>query len=219
MSASDTSSPSLSSSASPEAARQVDEMRRRALLQSAAGLALAGAAPGSPAAAPPLVAATLLGRTPGKPGDFDFLAGHWQINHRRLLGQTSAAANQQWDEFPGEASCWSILGGVGSVEELRIPARGFAGLGLRLLDLQQQRWFDFWVNARSGVLTPPGMPGSFEGGEGLFFADETDEQGRTMQVRGVWDRITPNACRWHQALSHDGGRSWEVNWLMDWRRV
>ena len=74
------------------------------------------------------------------------------------------------------------------------------------------------------MLTPPGMPGSFEEGgadarEGRSFADETDEQGKSMLVRGVWDRITATGCRWHQAVSRDGGRSWETHWLMDWRRV
>lgn len=45
--------------------------------------------------------------------------------------------------------------GIGSVEELRIPARNFSGMGLRLLDVERRLWADHWVNARSGVLTPP----------------------------------------------------------------
>jgi hypothetical protein len=40
-----------------------------------------------------------------------------------------------------------ILAGVGSVEELRIPARNFSGMGLRLLDLEKKVWADHWVNA------------------------------------------------------------------------
>ncbi|QPF71476.1 hypothetical protein G8A07_00095 [Roseateles sp. DAIF2] len=163
-------------------------------------------------------ALALLGSTPGRPGDFDFLSGHWNIRHRRLIEGGGDGASPHWDEFDGEASCWGILGGVGSVEELRIPARGFSGLGLRLLDLKAQRWFDFWVNGKSGALTPPGMPGSFERGDGIFFAEERDEQGRPMLVRGIWDRITPQSCRWHQSISYDAGRSWTMNWEMAWTR-
>lgn len=195
-----------------------DIEQRRALLQTAAaasaGLALASAGAAG-MAAPAGAAAALLGRTPGKPGDFDFLSGNWTIAHRRL----KKAGTNEWDEFPGEATVHPILGGIGSVEELRIPARGFSGMGLRLLDLGQQRWFDFWVNGKSGALTPPGMPGSFEGGDGIFFADETDDAGKAMVVRGTWDRITPRSCRWHQAVSYDGGHTWETNWTMDWTRV
>lgn len=144
-------------------------------------------------------------------GNFDFLAGEWRISHRRLLGE-------DWDEFEGEATVWSILGGVGSVEELRIPARDFCGLGLRLFDVEAGAWTDFWVNARAGVLTPPGQKGGFDGGVGTFESDEMD--GATpIKVRGIWDRITPKSCRWRQAISRDGGKTWTENWFMDWVRA
>jgi hypothetical protein len=98
------------------------------------------------------------------------------------------------------------------------PERKFSGMGLRLLDVESKVWSDFWVNARSGVLTTPGATGSFENGVGTFLADDVDGD-RPIKVRGVWDRITPTSCRWHQAISRDGGKTWEGNWFMDWARV
>jgi hypothetical protein len=175
---------------------------RRQLLQAAGGLSLSGTAVAA-------VATSTL--PPGKPGDFDFLAGEWRIANRRLK------APGEWDAFPGEATVTPILGGVGSVEELRIPARGFAGMGLRLLDVKEGVWRDFWVNAKSGVLTPPGMPGHFVDGAGVFEADDED-QGQPIKVRGIWDQITPKSCRWRQMISRDGGKSWETNWEMAWLR-
>ncbi len=186
------------------------EMQRRALLQSAAGLALAGGS-ASVAAAP----AAPLPVPPGKPGDFDFLAGRWTISHRRL----KTPGTEDWDVFKGEATCWTILAGAGSVEELRIPERGFSGMGLRLLDIKQRIWNDYWVNGKLGVLTTPGTTGGFEGGVGTFSAEEDEEGGRRLLVRGVWDRITPTSCRWHQASSRDGGRTWQPDWFMDWTRA
>lgn len=149
---------------------------------------------------------------PGKLGEFDFLAGEWRISHRRLK------APGDWDVFNGEATCWTILGGVGSIEELRIPERNFSGMGLRLLDLEKHVWNDFWVNAKSGVLAPPGQTGAFENGVGTFGADDMDGD-QPIKVRGVWDRITATSCRWRQGVSRDGGRTWEDNWFMDWTRV
>ncbi len=149
--------------------------------------------------------------TPGKPGDFDFLSGSWKISHRQLKGK-------EWDEFKGEATCWSILGGVGSIEELRIPVRNFAGMGLRLLDVEKRIWSDYWVNARSGVLGAAGLTGTFKNGVGTFTAEDTDN-GQPIIARGVWDRITPTSCRWHQAVSRDGGKTWDANWFMDWVRA
>jgi len=166
-------------------------------------------------AAAPAFSATLVrvgaADRPGVPGDFDFLTGNWKIAHRRLKSA------DVWDEFTGEATCWGILGGVGSVEELRIPARKFAGMGLRLLDVEKKQWNDFWVNAQSGVLTTPGMTGSFADGVGTFEADDMD--GTTpIKARGIWDRITKTSCRWHQTVSRDGGKTWQPNWFMDWVR-
>ncbi|BCW89594.1 hypothetical protein sos41_27600 [Alphaproteobacteria bacterium SO-S41] len=184
------------------------EIPRRTLLQATAALAAASALGLGPSAA------AVPNPTPGKPGDFDFLAGNWAIKHKRL----KTAHTQDWDEFEGEATCWTILGGVASIEELRIPARDFSGMGLRLLDVTAKVWTDFWVNGKSGVLTPPGMTGSFENGEGIFSADDMDGD-KPIKVKGVWDRITPASCRWYQAVSWDDGKTWEENWLMDWTKV
>lgn len=152
-------------------------------------------------------------RSPGKPGDFGFLDGHWRIAHqRRRAGET------EWDRFEGEATCWSILGGVGSVEELRIPARSFSGMGLRLLDVKQRLWHDHWVNAESGVIGPAGLPGSFEGGNGIFQVEDRDDEG-PMIVLSLWDQIRDGRCRWRQAVSRDGGKHWDANWIMHWTRT
>lgn len=150
----------------------------------------------------------------GKPGDFDFLAGNWTIKHKRL----KTPHTSDWEEFEGEATCWTILGGVGSVEELRVPSRKFAGMGLRLLDVEKGIWNDFWVNAKSGVLTTPGQTGVFVDGVGTFTADDKDGD-KPIKVKGIWDRIKPTSCRWWQAVSWDDGKTWEENWFMDWTRA
>ncbi len=150
----------------------------------------------------------------GKEGDFGFLSGHWTIKHRRL----TASNPDVWDSFEGEASCWSILNGTVSVEELRIPARDFSGMGLRTLNKEKHAWSDVWMNAKNGILITPGVEGYFENGEGVFITEERDGE-QTILVRGAWDNISPATCRWQQATSSDGGKSWLTNWVMDWKRA
>lgn len=181
-----------------------DPARRRTLLQMAAGLAGAG---GSSAAQAKVVPP----KPTGKPGDFDFLSGQWKIRNRRLK-------DGAWDLFDGEATVHGILAGVGSVEELRIPARQFSGMGLRLLDVDKKLWADHWVNAKSGVLAPSPSWGNFESGVGTWDSDDT-EDGKPVIWRGVWDQITPTSCRWYQAVSRDGGASWQETWVMHWTRA
>ncbi len=151
---------------------------------------------------------------PGKPGEFDFLAGEWRIANRML----KTPDGTEWIEFKGEATCWTIMGGVGSVEDLRMPERNFGGLGLRLLDVKERVWSDFWVNKASGVITTPGTTGGFENGAGTFISEDTDAGGPVL-YRGVWDQITKTSCRWRQGASRDGGKSWKDSWIMHWQRV
>jgi hypothetical protein len=172
---------------------------RRTVLKSAAGLAVA---PGLiPAAA----------QAPARPGDFDFLTGEWRIRHRR------EKAPGEWDEFEGEATCWSILDGVAHVEELRIPARDFSGMGLRTLDAANGVWLDYWMNARTGVPAAAGTPGRFVDGVGNFDAPDV-ENGAPVIYRGSWDEITGGSHRWRQGVSRDGGQTWTWGWIMQWTR-
>lgn len=195
----------------------MDEDRRLVLNAGAvaAGAAVLLAAGASGAAAPPAPQAPPAPSTPqgtGKAGEFDFLSGNWRIAHRRLKSPG------QWDIFAGEATCWSILGGVASIEELRIPARDFSGMGLRVLDVGNRVWYDYWMNAKFGLLGSAGTPGAFVDGVGTFGGDDMDGD-KPIKVRGVWDNITRTTCRWRQGVSYDAGATWADNWIMDWTRV
>ncbi|MCX7359476.1 MAG: hypothetical protein NT015_15215 [Alphaproteobacteria bacterium] len=190
------------------------DLQRRALVAAGGALLLSACATGAAMSAPatfdpmPPLPAT---PTPGRPGDFDFLTGEWRIHNRSIV-------NGEWLEYPGEATVHAILAGVGSVEELRISARNFSGMGLRLLDVEKRVWADHWVNARSGVVTVPGQRGSFENGAGIFITDDVAD-GVPVKYVSVWDNITPRSCRWRQASSRDGGQTWDQNWIMEWSRV
>ena len=147
---------------------------------------------------------------PGKIGDFDFLSGNWTIKHRQKK-------DGKWDVVEGEATVVGILGGIASVEELRIPSRNFSAMGLRLLDVERKLWADYWVNRKSGVFNRPAW-GGFALGVGTWDSADVDG-GVPVITRGVWDQVTPASCRWRQARSRDDGKTWEENWIMHWMRT
>jgi hypothetical protein len=181
------------------------EIERRTVLQIAAGLAA-----GTVVAGRARADATKPKPT-GKAGDFDFLTGEWRIANK-------FREDDRWIEFEGEATVFAILGGTISVEELRIPARKFSGMGLRMLDPEQKLWADYWVNSASGVLTPPPAWGSFVDGVGYWDGDDVEGE-KPIIVRGAWDEITSKSCRWYQAVSRDDGKTWDESWVMRWTRV
>lgn len=180
-------------------------VERRAVLQLAAGVAASSIIAPIARAALPSPQAT------GKATDFDFLAGDWNIHNRQVK-------DGKWIEYPGASTVRRILGGVGSVEELRIPADKPRGMGLRLLDVERKLWADYWCPAATGVMGGEPTWGSFVDGVGTWDFEDKDDQG-TYIGRGMWHEITANTCRWTFTLSRDGGKTWADQWQMKWTRV
>ncbi|MFC4149664.1 hypothetical protein ACFO0M_25730 [Micromonospora mangrovi] len=149
-------------------------------------------------------------------GDFDFLAGTWDVTNRRL--RRRHVGSDDWDEFPGTVTAHRFFDGAGSFDEIRCPARGFSGATVRILDPATGLWSIYWMHSRRGILELPPMVGRFVDGVGTFFADDTDE-GRPIRCRFLWSRPTPDSCRWEQAFSTDGERTWETNWVMEFTRT
>ena len=145
--------------------------------------------------------------------DFDFLVGEWVVHHRRL--RVRNAGGQEWDEFDGTSRLWTLLDGVANVDELACPTRGFTGMSVRTLDLASGRWSIYWISSTEGRLLQP-VHGGFSGARGEFEGEDTDGD-VPVAVRFVWT-VVPDAPRWEQAFSYDGGRTWETNWLMEFRR-
>ena len=150
----------------------------------------------------------------GRPGDFDFLLGHWQVHNRRL--QQRHVGGTTWSEFPATSQAWVMLDGAASVDEMRFPTQGFSGMTLRTLNPVTQRWSIYWINSASGQLFAP-VHGGFDGERGEFHGEDFDD-GQAVQVRFIWTRLGPGAARWEQAFALDGG-AWETNWVMELQRA
>ncbi|HEX8033467.1 MAG TPA: hypothetical protein VF510_06450 [Ktedonobacterales bacterium] len=151
--------------------------------------------------------------------DFDFFIGKWHVHHRRLRERLKGS--QEWEEFDGTTVARKILGGRGNIDEITLErASGLAhGITVRLYDPASHQWNLYWadsVNAVSGPLVP--MIGEFTNGRGEMFAQEFFE-GKSIFSRFTWSGITATSCRWEQAFSADGGKTWETNWIMDFLRI
>ncbi len=168
---------------------------------------------GHPTAAPADPAAGLPVRT-GDVHDFDFLVGAWTVTNRRLKAR--GVGSNDWDEFPATNCATSYLGGVVSVDELRFPTKGWAGVTVRTFQTEKRQWSIYWINSRTGTLFPP-VVGGFTGNVGEFYGRDEDD-GRPVKVRFRWTKVGPDRAHWEQAFSPDG-RTWEVNWTNEFTRT
>lgn len=149
--------------------------------------------------------------------DFDFLMGRWKLHNRRLRERLKGC--DSWEEFEGESYARKTLNGLGNIDEVtnKRASGTFQGLTLRLYDPKSRQWSIYWVDSVYGVLQLP-MVGEFKDGRGEFYAQEPFE-GRSIFSRFIWSNVTENSCRWEQAFSEDGGKSWETNWIADFERI
>jgi hypothetical protein len=170
-----------------------------------------------------IVAATLFATamSPAAPAlaagarDFDFEIGEWRVRHRRLR------PTGEWLEFEGICRNRVLIDGTANLEEhdLRPPTGPYQAVGLRAFDAKTGEWSIWWLDGRypRGPLGPP-VRGRFENGVGAFYADYTQD-GKPMRGRFLWSDITERSARWEQASSADGGKTWDVNWIMQFERM
>jgi hypothetical protein len=149
--------------------------------------------------------------------DFDFEIGTWKTHLKRLRDPLSGSTT--WVEYEGTTVVRKVWNGRANLVELQVdgPAGHLEGLSLRLYNPESRQWSLNFSNSASGTLSPP-VVGEFKNGRGEFYGQETID-GRTIYVRFVISDITESSCRFEQAFSEDGGKTWEVNWIATDTRV
>jgi hypothetical protein len=149
--------------------------------------------------------------------DFDFEIGTWKTHLKRL--QHPLTGSTTWVEYDGTTVVRKVWDGRANLVELVAdgPAGHFEGLNLRLYNPQSRQWSLNFSNSKGGTLSQPTI-GEFKNGRGEFYNQETLND-RAILVRFVISDITPNSCRFEQAFSDDGGKTWEVNWVATDTRV
>lgn len=152
------------------------------------------------------------------PADFDFEIGSWQVHHRRLDERLAGCTT--WTEFDGTAVTTKILGGFGNLEDnfLELPGDPYRAVALRSYDPAAGLWSIWWLDGRNPTQVDVPVVGRFENGVGTFLAEDT-LRGMPISIRFTWSVPSPDHPRWEQAFSADGGKTWETNWVMEFRRT
>ena len=192
---------------------------RRPLRIAVCGLVLAAAAVQAAGSQPDASSAGTLGAATSRDGqhDFDFEIGTWRTQLKRRLHPLTGS--NEWVEYEGTSVVRAIWDGRANLVELNVagPAGRIEALSLRLYDPESRQWSLNFSSSRTGTMSPPTI-GGFSNGRGEFYSQETLD-GRAILVRFIISDITPQSCRFEQAFSDDGGKTWEVNWIATDTRI
>jgi hypothetical protein len=149
--------------------------------------------------------------------DFDFEIGTWKTHVKRLVQPLSGSTT--WVEYHGTSVVQKLWDGGANLVMLDVtgPKGRIEGVSLRLYNPESRQWSLNFASRAAGTLDKPTI-GEFNNGRAEFYSQETFN-GRAILVRFVISDITPTSCRFEQAFSADGGKTWEVNWIATDTRV
>ena len=156
--------------------------------------------------------------TTSSPRDFDFLAGKWTMDNKRL--KTRLNNSNEWESFVSKDENYgTTLNGLGNMDLYKATFDGkpFEGLTIRLFNPQTRLWSLYWVPSTTGIMDPP-VVGSFEGDIGIFYCKD-GYQGKPILVMFKWDKTDKDNPVWSQAFSPDNGVTWEWNWTNTSHRI
>ena len=89
------------------------------------------------------------------------------------------------------------------------------GLSVSIFDVRSNKWKQTWVDNQGAYLD---FVGEFKDGQMTLGRDALKPNGTRVQQRMVYKNITPDAFDWSWESSTDGGKTWQVQWPIHYRR-
>ena len=138
--------------------------------------------------------------------DFDFNRGSWHTDVTRLMHPFSGS--NETITLHGTVKVRPVWGGRAELEEIEAdgPNGHWEGMTLFLYNPSAHQWSQSYYNSADPTPSAP-LVGEFHEGRGDLYSQDTIG-GRSVLVRGTWSDITPDAHRYEESYSQDGGKTW-----------
>ena len=89
------------------------------------------------------------------------------------------------------------------------------GMSVSIFDTRAGKWKQTWVDNEGGYLD---FVGEFKDGQMILWRDAVRPDGTKVVQRMVFKNISRNEFDWSWEASKDGGKSWEVQWPIHYKR-
>jgi Protein of unknown function (DUF1579) len=89
------------------------------------------------------------------------------------------------------------------------------GTSVSTFDSRSGHWKQTWVDNQGGYLD---FVGDFKDGQMILQREAVGPGGAHLQQRMVWKNISATELDWSWESSKDGGKTWQVNWPIHYKR-
>lgn len=139
---------------------------------------------------------------------FDFWVGEWEAN-------SPSSKDPKTMTLAGHNSITKVLDGCVIEENYKGSTTPLLGLSVSLYNPRTKQWQQTWVDNQGAYLD---FTGGFADGKMVLQRSATKPDGTTFLQRMVWFNITADAFDWNWESSTDGGKTWQVNWPIKYKR-
>ena len=137
---------------------------------------------------------------------FDFWVGEWNLT---WPGQKAGEMDH------GTNSIKRILDGCVVEESFSGQVTHLRGISVSTFDLNAGKWKQTWVDNEGGYLD---FVGELKDGQLILQREASSKGGAKTLQRMVWKNITANELDWSWEASSDGGKTWQVQWPIHYKR-
>jgi hypothetical protein len=136
----------------------------------------------------------------------DFWVGEWDLTW---------PGEKQGEVGHGANTIQRVLDGCIVQENFSgLDSMPLRGTSVSVFDVRAGKWKQTWVDNEGGYLD---FVGEFKDGQ-MILQREAVRNGSKILQRMVWKNIKPNELDWSWEASTDGGKTWQVNWPIHYKR-
>ena len=137
---------------------------------------------------------------------FDFWVGEWDLTW---------PGKKPGESGHGTNNIKRIMDGCVVQENFSGGDAHLRGTSVSTFDLTSNEWKQTWVDNEGGYLD---FVGEFKDSQ-MILQREATVSGKKILQRMVWKNITSSDLDWSWESSIDGGKTWQVNWPIHYKRV
>ena len=115
----------------------------------------------------------------------------------------------------GTNSIKRILDGCVVQENFSGQALHLRGTSVSVFDVAAGKWKQTWADNEGGYLD---FVGELKEGQLILQREAIGKHGSKILQRMVWKNIAPKELDWSWEASTDGGKTWQVQWPIHYKR-
>lgn len=139
---------------------------------------------------------------------FDFWIGHWDVSWSEGEGKTGSGTNHIEQVLDGKVIQENF-------EVLTGQTTGYKGRSLSVYNPPSKTWRQAWTDNQGGYFD---FTGDLSGPNPMFKTAIREKDGKQLISRMIFKDITHDKFTWDWEGSQDGGKTWKLNWRIQYVR-